>query len=393
MGIFEAILWVSVGCISYTYFGYPLLLVVLSGLRQLCSDWRYVSDGKTRRTDVVRGEVPSVAVLVAAHNEERHIAGRVRNLLASAYPANRLRIYIGSDGSTDRTEEEVRSLLGERVLWYGFPGRRGKPSVLNDLAASATEEILVFTDANTVFGTETIGQLARHFAQPNIGCVSGELRLVAETGSENPDHLYWRYERLLKYFEARLGALLGANGGVYAVRRALFRSVPGNTIVDDFWISMALINDGHQCVYDPEAGATETVPARIRDEFQRRVRIGIGNYQALKQFAPLLNPMRGYLSLSFFSHKCLRWFVPHFMVAALAANIALASQPLYGILLVLQLAFYALALIGYWLGRGGNTPHALRVPTFFVGMNLALLIGFWRYLTGRFAGTWARTER
>lgn len=393
MTMTELIFWVSVGCIVYTYVGYPLLLFVLSALRQLRADWRFVSSGESRRSTDGAAEVPSVAVLVAAHNEERHIAARVRNLLASDYPPDRLRIYIGSDGSTDGTEREVQALRGERVRWFGFTQRRGKPSVLNDLAAQASEDILVFTDANTEFRDTTIRRLVRHFTRPEVGCVSGELRLVAAAGGDNPDHLYWRYERLLKYFEARLDALLGANGGVYAVRRALFRPIPANTIVDDFWISMRLIAEGHRCVYDPEASATETVPEKIRDEFRRRVRIGIGNYQAMRRFATLLNPMRGYLALSFLSHKCLRWLVPHFMVVALAANLALADIPLYRALLVTQLVFYALAIAGYWRGRAGMVPRPLRVPAFFLGMNAALLVGSWKYLTGKFGGAWARTER
>lgn len=394
MTLTEAIFWLSVGSIGYTYFGYPLVLIVIAGVRQLRGDWAYIATGKTRRASRSLTEVPSVAVLVAAHNEERDIAERIRNLLALDYPADRLHIYIGSDGSTDGTEREAAPLLGEQVHWHGFQQRRGKPSVLNDLAAVAHESLLVFTDANTSFEPQTVARLVQHFEAEEVGCVCGELRLVANPGCENPDHLYWRYERLLKYFEARLGVLLGANGGVYAIRRELFQAIPGNTIVDDFWISMSLNAKGYRCVYDPEARATETVPPRISDEFRRRVRIGIGNFQALRQFAHLLSPLRGYLAFAFFSHKCLRWFAPHLMIVALVANLVLAADSLsYQILLIAQLCFYALAVLGYLWGKAGTVPSVLRIPSFFVGMNAALLVGFWKYLTGRFGGTWARTER
>lgn len=394
MTLIEVVFWLSVGGVGYTYFGYPLVLIVLTGLRQLRGDWAYVATGKSRRAMPPSQTLPSVAVLVAAHNEERDIAERIRNLLALDYPAEQLHIYVGSDGSSDGTEQEAAPFVGERVHWHGFQQRRGKPSVLNDLAAVAKEDLLVFTDANTSFEAQTVARLVGHFGRRDVGCVCGELRLVANPGCENPDHLYWRYERLLKFFEARLGVLLGANGGVYAIRRELFQAIPSNTIVDDFWISMSLNSRGYQCVYDPEARATEMVPPRISDEFRRRVRIGIGNFQALRQFAHLLKPAHGYLAVAFFSHKCLRWFVPHLMIIALASNFFLAVDNRgYQILIIGQLFFYALAVTGYLRGRGGSVPGLLRIPAFFVGMNLALLVGFWKYLTGRFGGTWARTER
>ncbi len=390
----EIALWIAVAGIVYTYAGYPLLLAVLAGLKQLRTDWRYLSSGRSRRARST-GTLPSVAVLVAAYNEERHIEERILNLLALDYPPERLRIYIGSDGSDDATERLVAPFVGERVVWRGFTQRRGKPSVINDLAALATEDVLVFTDANTSFDADAVRCLVRHFEDPGVGCVSGELRLVAGQGTENQDHIYWRYERLLKFFEGRLNALLGANGGIYALRREHYQPIPPATIVDDFWISMALVQQGYRCVYDPEAVAHEDVPPRIGDEFRRRVRIGIGNYQALRRFLPLLNPSRGLVALSFFSHKVLRWLVPHLMVVAALANLALAltGSALYLWLGVAQIAFYLLALIGYWRSLGGTAPVPLRIPLFLVSMNLALLVGFWKYLTGQFSGAWARTAR
>ena len=392
MSAIEVAFWVAVGAILYTYAGYPLVLVLLSSLKQLRSDWRFLSSGRSRRVEG-HEHFPTVAVLVAAYNEERHIEERLHNLLSLDYPPERLRIYVGSDGSSDATEALVAPFVGERVVWRGFTQRRGKPSVINDLAALATEDVLVFTDANTSFAPDAVRRLVRHLEDPEVGCVCGELRLVAPDGTENPDHIYWRYERLLKFFEGRLGALLGANGGVYAVCRPLYRPIPPNTIVDDFWISMELVRDGYRCVYDPEAVAYEEVPPRIGDEFRRRVRIGIGNYQALRRFAPLLDPRRGMVALAFFSHKCLRWLVPHFMVAAAAANLALLGEPLYDWLGAAQVAFYGLAWYGYRRSLGGTTPAPLRIPLFLVSMNLALLVGFWKYLGGRYSGAWARTAR
>ena len=385
--------WLSLGCIAYTYAGYPLVLIVVSALRQLRTDWRYVSSGAPRRVAKSSAE-PTVAVLVAAYNEERHIEERVRNVLQQDYPADRLRIYVGSDCSSDRTGEILRSFDTDRLTFADFKDRRGKPSVINDLAAMASEEILVLTDANTFFAPDTVRKLARHFDKPDVGCVCGELRMMGGGDNvENQDHIYWRYERLLKFFESRIDALLGANGGVYALRRKDYKPIPPKTIVDDFWISMEIVESGRRCVYDPEAVANEAIPERIGDEFRRRVRIGIGNYQALGRFARMLDPRRGWIALSFFSHKCLRWLVPHFMVLALACNLLLLDNGFYAALLVGQLLFYASAWLGWRYAQKGLAPKLLRIPLFFVSMNLGLLVGFWKFATGGFSGAWARSAR
>jgi cellulose synthase/poly-beta-1,6-N-acetylglucosamine synthase-like glycosyltransferase len=336
--------------------------------------------------------LPTVAVLVAAHNEERHMAERVRNLLALDYPADRLRIFVGSDGSADRTVESLRELVGERVHVSDFVRRRGKASVLNDLAGLAGEDILVFTDANTSFRPDVLRRLVPHFAAPDVGCVCGELRLTG-SGGDNQDHVYWRYERMLKRHESGIGALLGANGGVYALRRAAYRPIPADTIVDDFWISLQVLEAGQRCLYEQEALAFEEVPERIADEFRRRVRIGMGNYQALRRFAGLLHPRHGAVAFAFLSHKVMRWLVPHAMVLALATNILLADRPLYAVLLAGQVVFYGGAWLGWRLSRRGMTPRLLRAPLFFVSMNLALLLGWWQFLRGRATGLWARTAR
>lgn len=393
MSWIAALLWISLACIAYTYFIYPLLLVVIGSVHQLRSDWRLVSRGGSRRVADPR-ELPRVAVLVAAFNEERHVAERVRNILEQAYPADRLRILIGSDASSDDTDRILGALASDRLTFVPFEQRRGKASVINDLAAMADEEILVFSDANTLFRQDTVARLVRHFDKSEVGCVCGELRLVSpEGGGENQDHIYWRYERLLKYFESRIGALLGANGGVYALRRCDYAPIPPDTIVDDFWISMQVVERGYRCVYDPEAVATEGTPERIGDEFRRRVRIGMGNYQAFRRFGGLLDPRRGMLAFTFVSHKCLRWLAPHFMVLALLCNLLLAGQGAYAALLAGQVVFYGSAWFAWLRARTGVAPRPLRIPLFFVSMNLALLIGSWKFVTARSSGVWARSAR
>jgi cellulose synthase/poly-beta-1,6-N-acetylglucosamine synthase-like glycosyltransferase len=378
----ELIFWLSVFVVLYSNFGYPLLLITLASLRR----------SAPRPDPTLDAGLPSVAVLVAAHNEERHIAERVNNLLAIDYPADRLRIFIGSDGSTDRTVDILRELTNERLEVIATETRRGKASVLNDLAALAGQEILVFTDANTSFKPDALRHLLRHFTRPEVGCVCGELCLVGN-GGDNQDHIYWRYERLLKQHESSIGALLGANGGVYALRRSAYRAIPPNTIVDDFWVSMQVLEAGDRCVYEQDAQAFELVPERISDEFKRRVRIGMGNFQALRRFYGMLHPRHGTVAFAFLSHKVMRWLVPHAMVLALVSSCMLADRPAYGAMLCGQLAFYGSAWVGWRYSCRGITPRVLRLPLFFVSMNLGLLLGWWQYMRGETTGIWVRSAR
>ena len=382
MSLLEPVFWISVGAVLYSNFGYPLVLLAIAAPRRTAP----------RPEPTPDVSLPSVAVLVAAYNEERHIAERVRNLLTLDYPADRLHIFVGSDGSTDRSIALLRDMASDRVHVADFARRRGKASVLNDLVMLATQEILVFTDANTSFKPDVLRQLVRHFTLPGVGCVCGELRLVGD-GGDNQDHVYWRYERMLKYYESSIGALLGANGGVYALRRTAYRPIPADTIVDDLWISLQVLEAGQRCVYAHDAVAFESAPERIADEFRRRVRIGMGNYQALRRFAGLLHPRHGAVAFTFLSHKVMRWLVPHAMMLALACNFLLADRPLYAALLAGQIAFYASAWIGWRCSSRGITPRLLRVPLFFVSMNLGLLLGWWQYLRGRASGVWVRTAR
>ena len=380
--LIEPVFWLSVAVVVYSNFGYPILVMVLAQLRRR----------PVQPEPMSAAECPSIAILVAAHNEENHIAERVRNLLALDYPAHRLHIFIGSDGSTDRTVDILRTMACEHVHVAATAQRRGKASVVNDLVALATQDILVFTDANTSFKPDTVGHLVRHFARADVGCVCGELRLLG-SGGDNQDHIYWHYERVLKFHESCIGALLGTNGGVYAMRRSAYVPIPSNTIVDDFWISMQVLESGQRCIYARDALAFESVPERIADEFQRRVRIGRGNYQALRRFAGLLHPRHGMVAFSFFSHKLMRWLVPHAMVVAFASNLLLLRHPLYASLLVGQLVFYGSSWIGWRHARKGTAPRVLRLPLFFVSMNLGLLLGWWQYVRGDLTGVWVRSSR
>src|SRR5450631_1083463 len=260
------VFWASIGLPFYSYALFPMLIVAMSSV----AGWRR----SMRPTGVASTAAswPPAAIVVSAYNEEQHIAELVNNILSLEYLAP-LTLYIGSDGSSDRTAKILESLAGTRVRVFLYSQNRGKASVLNDLLAAASEPIIAFTDANTRLEPKALSRLVRHFDNPAVGAVCGELRLRTSGGGDNVDGVYWRIERLLKTSESALGALLGANGGIYAIRRECFVPIRPDTVVDDFCIAMTISAAGRSLVYEPDARAVEEAPQQIRDEFKRRVRI------------------------------------------------------------------------------------------------------------------------
>lgn len=390
----ELLFWLAVVGVAYTYALYPIVLIVAATGGQVAGDLRFVTGKGERRTPALPAEPPPVAVIIAAFNEAGSIGPRLQNLLAQAYPGE-LRILVGSDASDDATVDEARAVADPRIEVIDFRERRGKAAVLNDLVSRVGEGILILTDANTRFEPGTVERLVRHFADPAVGAVCGELHLEGNDGS-NQDGAYWRYEQVLKFYESRIGGLLGANGAVYALHHDAFRALPAGTIVDDFHTAMVAAENGWRVVYDPEARAVEETPEALADEFRRRIRIGMGNWQSFARFAGMLHPRHGARAFTFFSHKVLRWLVPHLALVALATSIALAvsGDGLYIGLLVLQILGYGWAVGGWlWLAAGRRLPGLVRAPISLAAMNVALFLGFLRWLVGGSGGAWNRTRR
>lgn len=385
----QILFWTALGLTVYTYAIYPLLLVVLCRLQQ---PRRVASPQMTAPCDPDR-EWPMVSLIIAAYREEAVILQRLNNALLCDYPADRLEILIGCDGNEDATGELVASCPDARVRLLQFEQRRGKPSVLNDCVAQARGEILVFSDANTFFEPDAIRQLVRHFDDPGTGGVCGKLLLIDPETGGNVDGLYWRYENFLKEREGQLGALLGVNGAIYAMRRSLFQPIPSETIVDDFLIGMRIHQQQARLIYDATAVATEESAPDIDAEFHRRARIGAGGFQSLAWLWPLLSPARGNVALAFWSHKVLRWFCPMLLVVALLSNLLLLDRPLYQVTLAAQLLLYVAALLGKSIGGASLPARLSRLPAMFVSMNAALLVGFVRWLSGRQRAAWKRTDR
>lgn len=385
----EVLFWTAISFILYSYFIYPLLLILFSTIKQAISHEQSIQEiPQTRET------LPKVTVIIAAYNEDSCIKARIDNLLSLDYPQSKLTIRIGSDGSSDETAQILKSVKAENFYAHIFEKNRGKMSVLNDLVENTTDEIIVMSDANTHFKPDAINVLVKHFTNESIGVVCGELNLVDTESGINKDSIYWRYEQVLKFHEAKLGALLGANGAIYAIRKSLFIPLPANTIVDDFQVVMNVSKQGFDTVYEPSAVAIEEVAPNLTEEEGRRIRIGLGNYQAFFKMKWALNPLLGWRFIAYLSHKVLRWFVPHFMIIALVCNITLLELALYQLTMIGQIGFYGLAFWGIKKQRQEIEVNSLvSLISFFVSMNLALMRGFLRYFNSNVQGSWQRTSR
>jgi cellulose synthase/poly-beta-1,6-N-acetylglucosamine synthase-like glycosyltransferase len=381
----EVIFWLSVLLIGFSYVVYPILLAFAAKLFGKSNNFSDISEIE---------DWPEVAVVIAAFNEEQDIKQRVENLLAQDYPANKITYFIGSDGSTDDTNEILNKFNDPRLKAQLFKVNRGKASVLNNLIELVDQPIVIFSDANTHFESDAIKRLVTHFENSKVGAVCGELNLFNPGKNDNKDSTYWRYEQFLKDKEGQLDALLGANGAIYAIRTRLYTPIPENTVVDDFLIVMNVAKEKYKIIYDKEALAHEEIAPSIAEESKRRIRIGTGNYQAFTRLYWALNPFIGWRFFSYFSHKVLRWFTPHLMIAALLSNFILIGDTFYNTTFFIQTIAYLIATWGHKLSEQGKPIHAsVALLTFFVSMNLALLQGFYRFAFKNVNGTWQRTSR
>jgi cellulose synthase/poly-beta-1,6-N-acetylglucosamine synthase-like glycosyltransferase len=332
-----------------------------------------------------------VTVVVSLFNEARVLDKKLENLAAIDYPPDRLSFLFGSDGSTDATSAILqRSPLG--ICVKEFPVRRGKASVLNDLVSEAKGDVIVFSDANTMFRPDTIHKLVRHFSDPKVGAVSGELKLDAhpETVSGVGETSYWDYENLLKQMESDFGSILGATGGVYAIRRHLYEPLPATkAVTDDFLIPLNIVRKGFRTKYERAAHAYEKGADSIRAEFRRKVRIGAQNFNTIAEIVPLLHPRYGFVAFALWSHKIIRWCVPFLLIGLCATTVLLASQKsfyawtLWGIGV-----FVVAAMAGYVFEKLKVRAGVLTFPYYFLAMNAALLVGFVRFLLRRQKPTW-----
>ncbi|MFH1898226.1 MAG: glycosyltransferase family 2 protein [Candidatus Desantisbacteria bacterium] len=351
--------------ICYVYMGYPVLLALLS----------LVIKKPMKKGDIY----PSITLLIAAYNEEKVIREKVENSLQIDYPKDKLEIVVVSDGSEDKTDEIVKEYKDRGVFLKRFGERMGKMGVLNQAMQEIKSEVVVFSDANTMYQQDVIKKLVRNLADSLVGAVTGDVRLENERVSFGQgEDAYWQYERWIQKKESEIGSIIGVDGAMYAIRRELYISPSDNIILDDFVISMNIGVRGHRVVYEPEAIAFEKTSPTWRDEFRRRPRITAGGYQALWQGEGVPSFLDGLLLFEYISHRLLRWLLPFFLIALFVSNCFVIDSMMLRIFLGCQGVFYLLALIGLITG---TKTKLFAIPFYFCMVNFGALIGFFRWLT------------
>lgn len=345
-----------------------------------------------RQQDSNSEELPSATLIVPAYNEEDCLAAKIRNILEIQYPPEKLEVIFVSDGSTDRTNEILNALRHSSFRTILLPERKGKANALNVAVSEARNELLILSDASTLFAPDAMQKLARHFPDANVGAVCGAIEFQRTAESVHTEGVYWNYEGMLRLMEARIGATLTASGALYALRKAAFRPLPTNTMIEDFVIPMNARRLRYSVLYDPEATAVEFAANSVAGEFTRRVRLAVGSFRALKGF--LTTRMDGFTLMAFISHKLLRWVLPFLLIALLVSNVILLNHsPFFFALFCGQLLFYVWACLGFvFRQRLKQVPGAL-IGYFILAMNMAFLVGFARVLTGRGEGTWQRVSQ
>jgi cellulose synthase/poly-beta-1,6-N-acetylglucosamine synthase-like glycosyltransferase len=383
--------WVSFGLVCYTFFVYPVVLFICYVMVQMYGDVLYLLGRIDRR--VSRGdpeELPGVTMIIAAYNEEVRLPEKLANLRQTAYPLDKLQIIIVSDGSTDKTNEILNSNSETSVEIVLLPQRSGKPMALNHGVEHAKQDVLVFSDASTLFAPDAVSNLVRHFSDPKIGAVCGSVQLVGSEESDRTEGTYWRFERVLRLMESRLGATVNASGAIYALRRKCFVPLRAGDLIDDFLIPMNARKFGYKVIEDPEAVATDFSTDTVKGEFARRARLAVGSFRALRRME--LASLRGFTGFAFVSHKLLRWFLPFLLVAMLVSNMFLLKTPFYRAVFAVQTAFYCWGSLGFMFREQLKKVRFALLAYFLLTVHAAFLVGFWRCFFGEHKATWERAN-
>lgn len=370
----EFIFWMCLLLPVYAYLGYPLLLTVLA---PLFPAWRHSPAPPL-----------NISIVIAAHNEARHIEHKLRTLLAQDYQPATLQIILASDGSTDDTVARAHKVVDSRITVLDLP-RQGKAATLNAGVALATGDILVFTDADNQWSRETLGYLIAPLSDPNVGACAGHMVIpVTGGGLSVGDSLYRHYEGWLRRVENRTGCMVSADGALLALRRELFQSVPAE-VNDDFFLSTCAPVAFKRIVYVPEAQVIDHGVDEADKQFRRRQRVTVGGLQSLAQRSELLNPLKhGLYSLALISHKLIRRLAPILLLPLLLSNFWLwDDHGFYRLALIAQLFGYAIALAGL-LDSQHRLPKPFRLAAFLLVTLAGMSLGLWQFLRGHRYAQW-----
>ena len=391
----KILFWAMLLIVFYTYLGYGILLYIIIRLKRL-----FLGNPNPRKTVLPPDEqLPEITLLICAYNEEEVVAEKMANTLAIDYPKEKFHIMWVTDGSNDHTNE-LLSAYPEVDLVFS-PERRGKSAALKHGLQELKTRYVAFTDANTMLNTGAIKEIARLFLDPTVGCVSGEKRVAAKKGTDmaaQGEGLYWKYESTLKRWDSELYSAMGAAGELYAMDATMVRNVPDEALLDDFMMSMYVVEDGKRIAYTSEAYAQEYGSANIFEESKRKRRIAAGGLQSIWWLRSLLNPFKQpIVTFQYVSHRVLRWSVtPVAMVILFIVNVILTlmgAGRFYSIVLILQTLFYLMAFIGWLTSRYGHRNKLLYTIYYFVFMNINVFRGMVYLRTHGKSGAWEKAKR
>jgi len=394
MTAIEILFWLFLFIVFYAYVGYGILLFLIIRIRRVFGLKRaHIPDPDYE---------PEVTLFIAAYNEKDFVDTKIKNSRELNYPATKMHNVWITDGSNDGTPDLLRQY--EDVEVHHLPERNGKIGAMNRGMKLVKTPIVVFCDANTMLGKESIRRIVKLFSDPKVGCVSGEKRIFGkekDAAAGAGEGLYWKYESTLKKWDAELYSVVGAAGELFAIRTELFQEVEKDTLLDDFIISLRVAQNGYTIQYDPEAYAIETASADVKEELKRKIRISAGGIQSVIRLNSLLNIFKyGILSFQYISHRVLRWtLAPLSLLLLIPAGTVLAFNEgildfgFYCSLFWLQVLFYVSALLGWYLENKSIKIKLLFIPYYFFIMNLSVFLGFKRYLKGSQTVNWERAKR
>lgn len=394
MEFLKIFFWVSLFIIFYSYLGYGILLFLIIKIRRVFGLFKKFEGNETYE--------PEVTLFVSAFNEKDYLEQKVKNSKSLNYPQDKVTQIWVTDGSDDGTPDLLRKYDGVEV--HHKDERAGKIAAMNRGMDFVKTPIVIFSDANTDLGKDSIKEIIRLFRNPKVGCVSGEKRIYSkdvDSAAGAGEGMYWKYESQLKKWDAELYSVVGAAGELFAIRTELWQEVEKDTLLDDFMISLRVAMSGYTIQYNPEAYAIETASANVKEELKRKVRISAGGIQSVIRLRALLNFFKyGTLSFQYISHRVLRWtLTPLLLFLIIPANFVLAqnegllSLGLFSILFWGQVLFYAAALLGWFLENRQIRLKVLFIPYYFFIMNLSVFIGFGRYVKGNQSVNWERAKR
>lgn len=377
--VMEVVFWGCLGLIAVTYLLYP-------GMVMLAARWFPHPPASAE------GHTPSVSMVISAYNEEDVLDDKIQNCRDLDYPAEKIEFLLGSDGSDDATNSIINSAPEGQFKSFVFQKRRGKSAVLNDLVPRAQGEIVLFSDANSLYHPDAVRKLTAHFHDPEVGGVCGKLtyQIPQDKAGGEGEGMYWQYENRIKQAEGALSTVISANGAILALRKSIYQPLPVKRPVnDDMMLTLQCLEKKLRVIFEPEAAAVEQASAEMGSELARKIRISALNFNALPAVLPLLHPRFGFTALALFAHKLLRWSVPFLGAGMLISNLALASR---GNLYLITLAGQGLVYLGAALGYIGEKTAGKAgpfLPFYYLAMiNLALVIGLWKSLADRQTLTW-----